>query len=252
MPQPDPFGKYLAGSIGVHVAIFVLLVTSGLWKFTKDNWGSQQVSTGSVGISIVKTIPLPRREAPENPLANDSNSDTPQAPAPVKTQAQVKAPDPKAIAIPEKIQRKVSPKQQSVSAYRPKSEEYHPNQVYSQTPQALSSKMYGMQGTAGIDVGPASVLGDKCGAYADVMRNLIAGKWNKADVNAAPTQKTAITFVIARNGAVSNAKISHPSGSYLLDTSAQRAVLDSNPLPALVAPCDRKEATVELWFQLQH
>jgi periplasmic protein TonB len=252
MPQPDPIGKYLAGSIGFHAGIIALLVFSGAWKFTKNNWGSQQVSTGSVGISIVKTIPLPRKEAPENPLANDTDSDTPQAPAPVKMQAQVKAPEPKAIAIPEKVQRKVSPKQQSVSTYRPPAEEYRPNQVYSQTPQATSSKMYGMQGTAGIDVGPASVLGDKCGPYADVMRNLIAGKWNRADVNAAPTQMAAVTFTIAKNGAISNPKVSHPSGSYLLDTSALRAVLDSNPLPPLTAPCDRNEATVELRFQLQH
>jgi protein TonB len=252
MPQPDPIGKYFAGSVGVHAAVIALAVLSGAWKFTKNTWGSQQLSTGSVGISIVKTIPLPRKEAPENPLANDTDSDTPQAPAPVKMKAQVEAPDPKAIPIPEKIQRKVSPKQQSASNYRPKAEEYRPNQVYSQTPQATSSKLYGMQGTQGIDVGPASVLGDKCGAYADVMRNLIAGKWNRADVNASPSQVAAITFTIAKNGSLSDVKISHPSGSFLLDSSAQRAVLESNPLPALTAPCDRNEATVELRFQLQH
>lgn len=251
MPQPDPIGKYFAGSLGVHAAVIALLIFSGYLKFTKSTWGSQKLSTGSVGISIVKTIPLPRREAPENPLANDTNSNTPQAPAPVKMKAQVQAPEPKAIAIPEKVQRKVSPKQQ-VAAYKPPVEAYRPNQVYSQTPQATSSKLYGMQGTSGIDVGAASVLGDKCGAYADIMRDKIAGKWNRADVNATPSQKAGVTFTIAKNGAVSDVKLSHPSGNYLLDQSAQRAVYDSNPLPALTAPCDRNEATVELWFQLQH
>ena len=34
-------------------------------------------------------------------------------------------------------------------------------------------------------------------------------------------------------------------------TDAQRAVLEANPLPPLTAPCDRNEATVELWFQLR-
>jgi TonB family protein len=109
-----------------------------------------------------------------------------------------------------------------------------------------------MQGASGVDVGAASVLGDKCGAYADIMRDKIAGKWNRADVNAAPSQKAGVTFTIAKNGSVSGVKLSHTSGSFLLDQSAQRAVLDANPLPALLAPCDRNEATVELWFQLQH
>jgi protein TonB len=252
MSQPDPIGKYFAGSVGVHAALIALAAFSGYLKFTKNTWGSEKVSTGSVGINIVKTIPLPRPDAPENPLANDTDSNTPQAPAPVKMKAQVKAPEPKAIAIPDKIQRKVSPKQQSASAYRPKVEEYRPNQVYSQTPQATSSKLLGMQGASGVDVGAASVLGDKCGAYADIMRDKIAGKWNRADVNAAPSQKAGVTFTIAKNGSVSGVKLSHTSGSFLLDQSAQRAVLDANPLPALLAPCDRNEATVELWFQLQH
>jgi protein TonB len=109
-----------------------------------------------------------------------------------------------------------------------------------------------MQGTSGIDVGAASVLGDKCATYANIMRDDIAGKWNRADLNATPSQKAGVTFTIAKNGSVSGVKLSNPSGNFLLDQSAQRAVLDSNPLPPLMPPCDRNEATVELWFQLQH
>jgi outer membrane biosynthesis protein TonB len=46
-------------------------------------------------------------------------------------------------------------------------------------------------------------------------------------------------------------KVSHVSGSFDLDTSAQRAVLDANPLPPLPAGFDKNEATVELQFQLK-
>jgi len=248
LSQPDPLGRYFAGSLGLHAAFIALVVVSGMWKFSKSSWGSEHVSTGAVGISVVKTIPVPRRDAPENPLANDTDSNLPQAPAPVKTQAQVKAPEPKAIPIPDK--RKISPKEQSRSLYRP-AQAYVPSQLYSQAPQATSSKMYGMQGAAGIDVGPASMLGDRCGAYADLMKDKISGKWNRADVNAQPSQMSAVTFTIARNGVLSDVKLSHPSGSLLLDASAQRAVLDSNPLPPLTAPCDRNDVTVELRFQLK-
>jgi protein TonB len=169
----------------------------------------------------------------------------------LKTAPQVKAPEPKAIPIPDKIPQKVSPKVQSHTVYRPPAAEYNANQVYSTAPQAASSKLYGTQGAAGIDIGPASVLGFKFGAYVDLMRSKISGKWNTADVRATPKQRAGITFTIARNGSVSNVRISTPSGSFDLDASAQRAVLDASPLPALPGGFDRSEATVELWFQLK-
>jgi TonB family protein len=50
---------------------------------------------------------------------------------------------------------------------------------------------------------------------------------------------------------VSNVQVSQPSGNYLLDTSAKRALLDANPLPALPREFTQNEATVELWFQLK-
>ena len=61
---------------------------------------------------------------------------------------------------------------------------------------------------------------------------------------------SAPTFTIARNGTVTNVQVSQPSGNYLLDTSAKRAVMDANPLPGLPSQFDRADATVELWFQL--
>jgi protein TonB len=250
MPQHDPLGKYLAGSLGVHAAIVAALVVSGVWKFTQNTWGSERSSTGSVGVTMVSNIPIPRKEAPENPLANDSESNVPQAPAPVKPTPQVKAPPPKAIPIPDKV-RKVSPREQSRTAFRPPSAEYKPNQVYSKAPQALSSQMYGVKGSNGIDIGEASTLGYQFGAYVSQMSDAIARKWNRSGVHAAPAQRVAITFTIARNGAVSGVKVSHPSGSYDLDISAQRAVVDANPLPRLPIEFTKSEASVELWFQLR-
>ena len=136
------------------------------------------------------------------------------------------------------------------TTYRPPVE-YKPNQVYSTTPQAANTPMYGTQGAGGIDLGPASVLGSRFGAYVDLMRDRISQHWNTADVRALPTQKCAVSFTIARNGMVTNVQVSQPSGSYLLDTSARRAILDANPLPALPREFTQNEATVELWFQLK-
>ncbi len=251
-PSGDPMGKAFTGSLITHGIAIGLLAASGLFHLTKDNWGSPTASSGSVGVNMVKTIPIPQREAPKNPLANDTKSIVPQAPAPVKLQKQVKAPPEHAIEIPDKVvkPKKISPQEQVRDLIRPP-EPYKNNQVFSHTPQAANSPMYGVQGSGGIDIGPASVLGNRFGAYVDLMRDRISQHWNTASVHSQPAQKCAVSFTIARNGTVTNVQVTHPSGDYLLDTSSKRAILDANPLPALPAEFPRNDATVELRFQLK-
>jgi protein TonB len=248
----DPVGKAFAGSLITHGIVVGLLIASGFWNLTKNNFGSEKTSSGSVGVDIVKTIPIPRREGPVNPLANDTTSIVPQAPAPVKLQKQVKAQPENAIPIPDAVdkRKKLSPLKQTETLFRPPVP-YKSNQVYSTVPQAANSPLYGTKGAAGIDIGPATVLGTRFGAYEDLMRERIAQHWNTANVHALPSQKCAVTFTIARNGTVSNVQVSQPSGDYLLDTSAKRAILDADPLPALPREFERSEATVEIWFQLR-
>lgn len=248
----DPTGKAFTGSLIAHGIVIGLVAASGLFNLTQNHFGSTTASSGSVGVNMVKTIPIPRREGPVNPLANDTQSVVPQAPAPVKLQKQVKAPPEKAIEIPDKTAKpkKLSPQQQMKDLFKPP-EPYKTNQVFSHTPQAANSPMYGLQGAGGIDIGDASVLGNRFGAYANLIRDRIAQHWNTASVHSTPSQKCAVSFTIARNGMVTNVQISQPSGDYLLDTSAKRAVLDANPLPSLPPEFPRNDATVELWFQLR-
>lgn len=249
-PQPDSMQRAFAESIATHGLLIGVVAVSGLLHLN-TSWGAPHASSGSVGVSMVKTIPLPRRDAPVNPLANDTESPVPQAPAPVKFHTQVLEQPKEGIVIPQKVkkERKVSPKERSTAAFRPPVA-YKPNQVYSSTPQAASTDMYGTRGSGGIDIGPASVLGSRFGAYVDLMRDRISQHWLTADVRATPSQKCAVSFTIARNGSVSDVKVSQTSGNYLLDTSARRAVLDASPLPALPREFTQNEATVELWFQV--
>jgi protein TonB len=239
-------GKPFTMSVVMHGMLAAVMLYSG-FSLTKS-FGGEKLSTGSVGVNIVQTIPIPRNEAPPNPLANDTKSNVPQEPQPVKLRSQVKAPEPDAIPLRKAPQKKPSPKPESRALFKPT--EYKSSQVYSTTPQATSSKMFGMQGSLGIDIGPESVLGSRFGAYVDLMRARIASKWNTADVRATPQQICAVSFTIARDGSVSNVQVTQSSGNYLLDNSAKRAVLDANPLPALPAAFDKNAATVELKFQV--
>ena len=247
----EPFGKALTGSLIMHGAALALLATSGLWKL-HNSWGSEHASSGSVGVTMVSTIPIPHREAPVNPLANDSKSLIPQEPTPVKAPKPIDVPVKDAIPIPKsvvktkKLPRTPPPKLNFHPA------EYKANQIYAQTPQAASTPMYGTRGSGGIDVGPASVLGSRFGGYSDLIVNQISQHWVTAGVNALPSQVCSVSFTIARNGTVSNVQISQPSGNYLLDTAAKRAVVDASPLPPLPHEFTQNDATVELKFQIHH
>ena len=78
----QPLGKAFAGSLVTHGVVVGLLLASGLFNLTRKNFGSPNSSSGTVGVSMVKTIPIPQKEAPVNLLANDSTSVVPEAPAP--------------------------------------------------------------------------------------------------------------------------------------------------------------------------
>jgi len=237
----------LLRSLAAHVVLGSLLLFSGLMK--ADSWGSPHASSGAVGVGLVQTIPIPRNEGKTNPLANDTQNLAPQEAVQPAKKAVQKTPDANALAVPDRFdKKKPAARTARPETYRPMT--YQPNQVYTKTAQAASTPMYGMAGSGGIDIGPASVLGARFGAYAQLLRDRIAQHWNTADVRATPAQKCAVSFTIARNGTISNVQVTQASGSYLLDTSAKRAILDSNPLPALPPQFDRSEATVELWFQL--
>lgn len=243
--QREPLGRALAGSIITHLTIAGVFTLTGYLNL-RDHWGDPHASSGAVGVGLVSTIPIPRNEAPVNPLANDTDNLAPQEPVEAKPRVKVKAPEPEGIALPGKKNKK-TPKP-APQAYKPM--QYQANQVYSKSGQAASTPLYGMAGAGGIDIGPATVLGNRFGAYVQLMRDRIAQKWATADVRATPQQKCAVSFTIARNGTVTNVQVSKPSGNYLLDTSSKRAVIDASPLPALPQQFEKNEATVELWFQL--
>jgi len=241
-------GRYLTVSVLIHAGIVGALLVNGFLK--PERFGAPKASSGSVGVNAVASIPMPHREGPQNPLAHDTQSTVPTFEEKPLPPARAVAP-PDAIPIPNKFEKpKKQPRPPAPTTYKPATP-YKDNQLYSHTPQATTSNMYGMKGAGGIDIGPQSVLGSRFGAYVELMRDRIAQRWNTADVRSLPSQKCAVSFTIARNGAVSNVQVSQPSGNYLLDTSAKRAVIDANPLPALPAELQRNEVTVELWFQVQ-
>ena len=89
-----------------------------------------------------------------------------------------------------------------------------------------SPPLYGMQGSGGIDIGPASVLGNAVRSAIrrfDAPANLAALEYRGCARGSSQPEVRYLASRSSRNGAVSNVQITTPSGNYLLDTSARQA-----------------------------
>jgi len=254
LDDADSLGRPLVRSVAFHIGLAGLVFG---WSFLNlagrvEHWGDpKSLGGGAVGITPVNTIPLPAREGRVNPVANDTES---QIPSPPKPQAKPvpKPPEPDAVAIQsrnakKKAAREAQPPQKYSSLPDPK-----PNQVYSNTGQALTSPMFSQApGGGGVGSGSASPFGGRFGWYEQLLRERVARNWRSQDLDTSIRNRVAVTFEIQRDGSIRNIRVSQTSGNFAMDQSAQRAILQSNPLPALPREFERDVATIEFWFSLQ-
>ena len=70
------------------------------------------------------------------------------------------------------------------------------------------------------------------------------------DTRLAKAPRVYLTFDIGRNGKISGVGVQQSSGIPTLDRSAQRAVLASDPLPAL--PPDYRGSSVSVTFYFEY
>ena len=239
----------------LHVAVFAVVVVGPLVRGLQrhEAWGDPNGGgPGSVLVNPVKTIPLPGRSGPMNPVANDTQSVVPAAPPKAREQRKARAEEPDAISLRGRnAKRRAAPESASVNKWRAQQKDL-PNQMYSATGGALVSPMVGMQGGGGIGLGGASPFGRRFGNYASILRDAVARKWNTSDVD--PRIRTApqviVDFTILRNGQVKNVRVAQRSGLALLDSSAERAIYDAAPFPSLPGEFEGSEANIEFVFQL--
>ena len=251
LDQPESLRKPLVQSVVFHVAVFGALVLSALqYNRSREVWGSTQVRGGdAVPVTAVKTIPLPSRSGPQNPVVNDTESVARQAPK-QEIKKQAKAPEPDAIPMKSRVAEK-QPRPTSTQKYRPP-EPPPVNQVYSNQAPAAVNPMFQKPGSGAIGVGENTIFGNRFGAYADLVIRRVSDKWQTnglVGMHTAPL--VVVTFDIQRDGSVRNPQLAQRSGNSTLDYSALRAVMDAAPFPRLPVEYQGSEARVELRFQLQ-
>lgn len=232
LDERDPLAFPFVGSLLVHGAVAALVLFGWLWmNRTKETLGDLHPAGGpAYAVSPVSKIPIPQREAPENPVANDTQSTVPTQPD-KQTQEKQAVPEKNAFEIAEKKKRE-APKlthQQQYTQPAPK------NQVYSHNAPAVSSPMYSAPGGAGqVGIGPNSMLGNRLGWYAELVRQQIAQSWRTAGLDArSQNAATIVGFTIERDGSVRNPQVVQSSGNPSIDNTALRAIYDAKlpPLP---------------------
>jgi outer membrane biosynthesis protein TonB len=250
----EPLGKSFVASMALHASVVGLLtVGSFIHRGSPEHWGDLETASGSVSVNPVSKIPMVARTGHVNPVANDTESQVPEPPPPPKPVAkQVKTPEPESIPIKG---RATPPKR--VSSDTPPNERYRPytpktNQVYSNTGGAMVSPMMGLPGAGGAGVRGTS-LGDRFGAYAALVQQIVTQKWNQQNLDARlRTAPPAIfTFTILRDGTIKDIRLKTSSGNQAVDLSGERALYDVGKVDPLPAAYDRDKAEIEYWFVLK-
>lgn len=249
LDQQESLGGPFVQSVLLHAAVAGALIISTIsFQHSRQVWGSANTAAGTaVAINSVKTIPLPSRAGIVNPVANDTESQVPQAPKP-EPKKQAKVPDEDAIPLKSRLAKK-QPRPEAPQRYRPQPPA--PNQVFSSQAPAAVSPMFEKPGSGGVGVGPNSAFGNQFGAYADLVVQRVTQKWQTSGLAGLHLPMAVITFEISRDGSLKNPRISQRSGNSTLDYSALRAVMDAGPFPPLPSNYSGSSTSVELRFQLQ-
>jgi outer membrane biosynthesis protein TonB len=249
--QPERVGRAFWAALALHAALIGGFVASNWLAAHTDTFGAKDAGGGAVGIETVKAIPLPSH-GPENHLATDTESEVPQTPTKAE-KVKAEKPPPDAVPIKSKTPKKTLADVASEQSHIKKFKELDPYQLTSKSAPALSSPAFAVTGSGRISPGSHNTLGDSFSGYGSQIQQLVASHWHTdtVDPSIRSAQTIIATFDLSRDGSVHNLHILQGSNIPPLDASVERAILDSNPLPALPANFPHNTASVEFYFELK-
>lgn len=244
--------RFLVYSLFLHGAIAAAMLVSIVFHFQGNRWGDVGGgSEGEVKVNLVGSIGLPM---PKPPDVTDSKTFDPTDSI-YKTQPQPKPPEP--------------PKQEiKIPAWKEKPKPVqHPSRVFDNPTPAADNAVAQNGGKMNLPTGTSNVAGApnpgvniqgqgggdfaaRYGWYIDAVRRRISQNWMQSTIDpavrAAHSARCTMTFTINRDGTVKDIRLAQTSGNYSMDTSAQRALLSSSPMPAL--PSDYSGSFVNVTF----
>src|SRR5947207_5943200 len=98
--ESEPLAKPFLASLTLHGGVAVLLMLGTIiHSRAPEQWGEIQTMGGSTVVNPVARIPMIARSGAVNPVANDTESQVPQAPPKPKPVVRAKEPEPDAIPL---------------------------------------------------------------------------------------------------------------------------------------------------------
>lgn len=253
LDQHESMRGAFAGAIALHLAIILGLASYGWMAAHTESFGEKNAGGGAVGVEAVDKIPLPH-QGPQNPLANDTQSQVPQTPAKPLERVKAEQPPPDAVRLKSRTAKKTPAEKASErQRFRPFNE-LDQNQLTSKQAPAVSNPLYTAQSGAGrVGTGANTTLGDRFAGYAAQIRELVAQKWRTGDVDQHIQNPPTViaTFDLMRDGSTRNVRLLQRSGIPSLDFSVERAILEASPFPPIPAVFEKDYAKVEFIFELK-
>jgi outer membrane biosynthesis protein TonB len=247
--RPDPMGRGFAFAIALHGSLLGVVLLVNWLHVDGPKFGDPNAGGASVGIEAVDKIPLPHT-GPENPVAHDTDSDTPQAPPEKVAQEKAEVVPPDAVKLNLK-EKKAKAKEASAPKRFKSFEELEKNQLTSRTPQAVSSPIYSqMPGSGRVGLGANTTLGSQFGAYAAQIQKLIADNWRTGDVMVATAPPVVASFDLMKDGSIRNLTIVQGSRIAAVDFSVKRAI-EGVSFPPLPTGYQHNSAKCEFTFELK-
>jgi periplasmic protein TonB len=248
--EHDPWGRALAWSAGLHVAVVgaMLIYAAVFTGPSGSSWGAGGGGE-AIGATLVSTVPLPANAAPtQNVLANESKGLT-------NSQPKIQEVEPDAIPIQGK-NAKIKPKKiPTPTKEKPKPEpEEQSNQVAFGEGGPVSGpygtfSAQGAKGGFGF-TGGGGDFGTRFAWYVQGVQRKVSENWLKYEVDSriSTAQRVYITFDIARDGHPMNVQVEQSSGVPSLDNSASRTIQRIDTFGPLPPEYSGSKVSVEFWF----
>jgi len=256
---------YMTASGVLHGGLIVLLALSAYFHWQGNRWAGPGGGNQGTRVTLVGNSGFPM---PNTPSLNESNvvdpskslwknEVKPEPPQPKKEEVVPpdlqKVPDFKTLEKPTK---KPPPPPRQNKAFQPKvpnPENAIPgrNLGAANLPTGAGSTP-GSSSTPGLAVKPegGGDFASRYGWYIESVKRKVQSNWlqNTIDpaVRAARTAHAVVQFTIYKDGTVKDIRIQQASGNLSMDNSGLRAIMQSNPMPAL--PPDYPGSYVQVLF----
>jgi TonB family protein len=241
--------KFLVYSGALHALLAIAIGISTYYQLHRNQWAGEGGELGGTKVSLVSAagIPMPRPVIPTQSQAVDPTQGLNQVEEPKLEQTPADV-----TKLPQFAKEKPLPPSHQSRVFEKKTPP-PPNAVpygkggnpdiptgYSTNPGASSG--VAIQGQGGGD------FASRYGWYVAAVRRRIDPNYDRMSIDATVRYSTtlhcAVSFTVARDGSIHNARITERSGNGSWDNAGLRAILGSNPLPPL--PNDYSGSSVDV------